>query len=616
MRIRPWMIVAAYAGVGMVWIGLSDPLVDLLEPAPQIATYVDVAKGWAFILLTTVALYVVISRMVRSVEQSHQEAARRVTDLQKTTTSLERSEERLRDALGRAGEATWEYHAADQSVHMSPEFWNVLDMPGAPLVTTVDQWRAMIHPDDLAAMDQAIGDAFSGKADRYEMVFRLKSGDHGWRWFQSIGGLDRRAPAGAPRSVGTVRDITEMYQKDEDLRAVNAALHALIATNRAIVFAKTRQALVDTVCETLAREMRVALVWIGEALHDQARTVRPVGSAGSASDVLQSTSITWDESATGQGLVGTAIRTGKYQFSNDVSTDPRLVLWRAFYDRTGATSSMAVPIMVGGSVWGALLVHGLRSDAFGDRERDLLANLGEDIGHALESFAATERATQAEAARSHALRDLEEATINTVRALAATVEARDPYTAGHEMRVARLAVRIGERLGLTPGQLDGLLLGGSLHDIGKIGVPAEILSKPGRLHKSEMDVVREHPKIGREIVKNIRFPWPIAEMIGQHHERIDGSGYPDGLKGEQICLEARILAVADVVEAMLSHRPYRPGLAMTHAIDELRSGRGTKYWPEAVDACLDIASQPGFSILEIGGGLDRMPSVAANSSRN
>jgi HD-GYP domain-containing protein (c-di-GMP phosphodiesterase class II) len=185
---------------------------------------------------------------------------------------------------------------------------------------------------------------------------------------------------------------------------------------------------------------------------------------------------------------------------------------------------------------------------------------------------------------------------STVRSLASVVEVRDPYTAGHQRRVASLAVEIGKLMGLGDDQLRGLNLGAEIHDIGKINVPAEILAKPGKLSAEEFELIKAHPAAGAEILKGVEFPWPVAEMIHQHHERLDGSGYPRGLKGDQIIQEARIIAVADVVEAMSSHRPYRAAKGLDLALDEIVKGRGRLYGADVVDACVKLFLERGFRI--------------------
>jgi len=199
--------------------------------------------------------------------------------------------------------------------------------------------------------------------------------------------------------------------------------------------------------------------------------------------------------------------------------------------------------------------------------------------------------TERRQAASRLRRSLE----GTIRAIVTAVEARDPYTAGHQMRVAELAAAIAAEMGLDADRVEGIRWGGMIHDIGKIHLPAEILSKPTRLTEVEYSLIKEHPKVGFDILKGVEFPWPVAEIAHQHHERLDGSGYPQGLKDGQIYLEARILAVADVTEAMASHRPYRPGLGIDKALAEIERGRGKLYDADAVDACCRIFREGKFS---------------------
>lgn len=183
----------------------------------------------------------------------------------------------------------------------------------------------------------------------------------------------------------------------------------------------------------------------------------------------------------------------------------------------------------------------------------------------------------------------------TIHALASAVEKRDPYTAGHQQRVARLACAIAGEMGLPAEQINGIRTAASVHDIGKLSVPAEILSKPGRLSEIEMGLIKTHSQAGYEILAGIEFPWPVARIVLEHHERRDGTGYPLGLAGDEILLEARILTVADVVEAMASYRPYRPANGIALALAEIGAYRGSRYAPEAVDACLALFNK-GFTL--------------------
>jgi PAS domain S-box-containing protein len=184
----------------------------------------------------------------------------------------------------------------------------------------------------------------------------------------------------------------------------------------------------------------------------------------------------------------------------------------------------------------------------------------------------------------------------TVQAIAYTIETRDPYTAGHQRRVTKLACAIGEEMGLSADRIEGLRMSGELHDIGKIHVPAEILSKPGQLSEAEYNIIKTHPQVGHDILKTIEFAWPVAKIVLQHHERMDGSGYPLELKGDDILLEARILAVADVIEAMATHRPYRPALSIDEALKEIVKNKGNHYDSAVVDACLRVFKEKKFKL--------------------
>jgi PAS domain S-box-containing protein/putative nucleotidyltransferase with HDIG domain len=203
---------------------------------------------------------------------------------------------------------------------------------------------------------------------------------------------------------------------------------------------------------------------------------------------------------------------------------------------------------------------------------------------------------QAEDERQRSVELLRRTLEQTVYSLAAAVETRDPYTAGHQRRVADLALEVALELGLSEQQARGVYMAGLIHDVGKIHIPAEILSKPTRLTDVEWNLVKTHPQVGHDILKSIEFPWPVAQIVLQHHERIDGSGYPQGLSGEEIILEARILAVSDVVEAMASHRPYRPALPLQEALQEIEDNKGTLYEARVVDACLRVVDEKGAEL--------------------
>lgn len=206
----------------------------------------------------------------------------------------------------------------------------------------------------------------------------------------------------------------------------------------------------------------------------------------------------------------------------------------------------------------------------------------------------TEEIQRKNAEMERLYRQLKAGFLGTVEAMATIVEVRDPYTAGHQKRVSQLACAMAKRMGLPENEIDGIQMAAAIHDLGKIAVPAEILTKPGPISGLEFGLIKTHPEVAYEILKPIQLPWPIAHMVAQHHERENGSGYPKGLRGDRILPGAKIIAVADVVEAMASHRPYRPAVPYQTTIEELQGNRGILYDPKAVDACLDVLTRDGF----------------------
>jgi putative nucleotidyltransferase with HDIG domain len=202
----------------------------------------------------------------------------------------------------------------------------------------------------------------------------------------------------------------------------------------------------------------------------------------------------------------------------------------------------------------------------------------------------------AEEALQRTLESLRKAFGTTIQVMVSAVETRDPYTAGHQLRSADLARSIATEMGLPQEKIDGIRMAGSIHDIGKLSVPSEILSKSTKLTNIEFSLIKEHSQKGYEMLKDVESPWPLAQIVYQHHERMNGSGYPRNLKGDEILTEARIMAVADVVESMASHRPYRPALGIEAALEEIEKNKGTLYDADAVDACLRLFRDKGFQL--------------------
>jgi PAS domain S-box-containing protein/putative nucleotidyltransferase with HDIG domain len=270
--------------------------------------------------------------------------------------------------------------------------------------------------------------------------------------------------------------------------------------------------------------------------------------------------------------------------------DIRQMVRAGAIDMIGSPSKvwLGVPLRVKDEVIGALVVQNYHDPAsYTKKDLEILEFVSEQVATAIERKKADDEVKES-------IQRLKKTSNSIIFTMAKILELRDPYTAGHQQRVARLACAIAREMGLSEEQVDGLFMAALIHDIGKIYVPAEILNRPAKLNETEMDLVKTHPSIGYDIVKTIDFSQPVGRIVVQHHERIDGSGYPNAVNGRDIILEARILAVADVVEAMASHRPYRPALTIDEALTEINSYRETLYDAGVVDACLKIFKDNNF----------------------
>lgn len=257
-----------------------------------------------------------------------------------------------------------------------------------------------------------------------------------------------------------------------------------------------------------------------------------------------------------------------------------------------------LPLIVRDKVIGAFVFKSpmLREEEIGPPMKSLLTIFSDHAAIALENARLYAERKRAEENLRESMEKLKNSLNGIIQAMALAVEMRDPFTAGHQRRVAELACAIAGEMGLPEERIEAIRMAGMIHDLGKISVPAEILTKspPSKLTEAEFALIKNHPQVGYEILKEIDFPYPIAQIVLQHHERMDGSGYPQGLRGDQIMLEARIIAVADVVEAMVSHRPYRPPLGIEAALKEISRNKGALYDPDVVEACLKLFEEGRF----------------------
>jgi PAS domain S-box-containing protein len=262
----------------------------------------------------------------------------------------------------------------------------------------------------------------------------------------------------------------------------------------------------------------------------------------------------------------------------------------------GFRSLMMIPLISKDEVVAVLQFRSTKLNSYSEKDLKLAERVGAQIAGAIANAQLYLERKRAEEKLKDTLDSLRKALNTTIQVMVSSVEVRDPYTAGHQIRSADLARAIATEMGLPPERIEGLRMAGSIHDIGKLSIPAEILSKPTKLSDIEFLLIKEHARRGFEMLKNVESPWPLAEIVYQHHERMDGSGYPRNLKGEEILIEARILAVADVTEAMASHRPYRPGLGIDATLNEIEKHRGIFYDTAVADACLRLFREKGFKL--------------------
>jgi PAS domain S-box-containing protein len=376
--------------------------------------------------------------------------------------------------------------------------------------------------------------------------------------------------------LSSLVDVSNRVQKEHLLRL-------LTGVNRVVMSASHESDPLQSLCTTLVEQGHYALAWIGVASNVQEGEINIACAAG-VTDYPYDGMVSWSGSKeTGSGPVGTALRTGITQVLNDLTNESLFGPWRERASQFGLTSCVAIPF-----------APGARRAVLAIYDRHIFA-FDETTVQGLEEIA-----REAEFGIAHVLstKRLEAALDGTIAALARMTETRDPYTAGHQLRVGSLGSSLGAAIatqhGLDAKMIELVRQSGEVHDIGKIAVPAEILSRPGRLSSLEFELVKRHTLVGYDILSQASLPWPIAEVALQHHERMDGSGYPNGLLGGDIILPARIIAVADVVEAMTQHRPYRPGLGIDIALAEVTAGAGTLFDADVVKSCLAVF-EAGFT---------------------
>lgn len=404
----------------------------------------------------------------------------------------------------------------------------------------------------------------------HNLRYRTRQG--GYRWMSMRAHPVSGDTDGRHGVVVTLRDVEgEVLER--------RATDTLAAGNGLLAVVEDESALLEAMCETAVRVGGYAFAWYGRIVRSAGqeggtRAVVPVASSREGRGYLDDLVVRVDEGPWAEGVTGRAARSGVVAVEPDIEHAPNYAPWRDSARSFGFRSSACLPVVVDGRMDGVLTVYASEPRGFDIHAQEVLQELSRTMGYGIERL------------RDRA--ELHQTFVSSIDLVAAVVESRDPYTAGHQALVAELARAIGTELGFDEHRLDGLALAARIHDVGKIGVPIDILCRPGSLHPEELAVVRRHAVIGWEIAGNFTWPWPVADIIHQHHEQFDGSGYPQGLRGEEILLEARIVSVADCYQAIASRRPYREALGEEFAYRTVVEGAGTQFDPDVVDAFVRV----------------------------
>lgn len=511
---------------------------------------------------------------------------------------LRQSEASLSEAQRIAQVGSWTFDITANHASWSDEMYRIFEIDPRQYDASYEAFLGAIHPDDREQVDRAYRESVETKAP-YDVTHRLLMPDGRIKYIREMGETHYSEDGHPLRSLGTTQDITEQHLTGQALKHSNRALKAISSCNSVLVHVTNEDDLLSNMCRVIIDEGGYCFAWIGMVGEGEKKHVRPVAHAGFEDGYLEQINITYEDNERGRGPAGCAVRHGEPQVVHDTLTDPHFSPWREAAVKRGFRSTLALPLKNdSGQVFAVLSIYGQEPNAFDAEALKLMQELADDLGFGI--LALRTRGERDHYQREHIKSDdrYKQVLVDTIRAMSLTVEKRDPYTAGHQNKVAQLSIAIGHALGMDENRLEGLRLGATIHDIGKIYVPAEILNRPGRLSKAEFEIIKSHAEVGYDIIKDVRFPWPVADMVIQHHERMDGSGYPKGLKGEDIILEARILSVADVVEAISAHRPYRPAVGLDKALLEIEANRGILYDTEVANACLRLIRDEGFTFDE------------------
>lgn len=592
---RAALIALVYALVGAIWIFGSDFFAGDADGHQSVL--VAIAKGLFYIALTTVALFFAVLSALRRERRLADEVRAQTLVAKAALVAAERDRVFTDAVLDTIPDRIWVFTAGGRIRRANAAGWRVLGRSGPPdhaLDLDTAGWpeesRELVRS-HIAQVSQT----------REPLTGRLEYRRGDATLFADYANRPLVDPeTGRVDVLGVGWDVTEQVVAERTLARKNRMLTALVSGLIAMQGERDRTTLGKKVTQALVDEAGFALACITEVEGEDLGTLTLLAAAGPLAEKLPAVVQAIRTRPGIDGPMATAIRTREPCLWNDFGTRSDLEWTHELLGPNDLASCAVVPMQFSGRLFGVLAVVAREELVFKMEDLEPLVAFADQLSRALTTLDSYVRYEESEAGRLAAVSRAKEALIETVGALAAVVEVRDPYTAGHQRKVSSLAVEIARELGWSDDRLEGVRIGALLHDIGKIAIPAELLTKPGRLTGEEFALIKTHAARGGELLRGIRFDWPILEMVTQHHERLDGSGYPLGLKDGEIAAEAKVLAVADVTEAMLAYRPYRQAIPLDTVVSELERGRGRLYDPAATDVALRLMRERGTAWFQEG----------------
>jgi PAS domain S-box-containing protein len=494
-----------------------------------------------------------------------------ITERKRAEEELRKSHERFQLANRATFNVIWDWNLQTDALWRNENFQVLFGYRAEEIEPGIESWTNRIHPEDVDRVKVSIHTAIDSGQQSWSDHYRFRRKDGVYAEVEDRGYISREANGTPVRMIGAMQDITERKQ---------AELLILVQRDLALAISFSHQ-LDEALLKCLDTMLQLSEMECGGIyLIDQASGDLNLICHRNLSPAFIKSVSHYKADSTRARLV----LQGKSIFTRYSGVDLPL----SEVEKAEKLKAFAVlPLIFEKRVIGCLNLASQKLEDVSEINRQVLKTAATLMGEGITRLKIEEKLKLTN-------QKLHKAMKSTIQAIALILEKRDPYTAGHQKRMTKLACAIGEEISLSPDKIGGIYIAGIIHDIGKINVPTEILNKPGRLSEIELSLIKTHPQVGSDILKEMELPGGVSSIVLQHHERMDGSGYPSGLSGKDIILEARILAVADVVEAMASHRPYRPALGLDKALEEITKNKGKLYDPQVVDACWKLFKEKGF----------------------